>query len=257
MERGIAFQGYVPMRKEPSETSEMGSQVLFGEQFRILSSDGKWIQISLDFDGSEGWVLKSSIATAQEKRSETGSAGSYRMVFHPFITVQNLKSGHQFFLPAGSIWPKTDGNRVTMGSHEFELLSEEGLITPGPSVDPEEIGKGLNSLPYLWGGRSGFGFDGPGLIQMLCRMSGYSLPRQCNQQAEMGITINFMHEIRKGDLAYFDNDESELIHVGMVLDGGRVLHCSTNVRIDRLDHQGIFNIEREEYTHKLRIIKRV
>ena len=258
MEKGIVYQGYVPVRREPSETSEMVSQVLFGEEFRILNSNGKWLQISLYFDGIEGWVTKDGVDTIEpENMPENESDRGYRMVSHPCIIVQDLKLDRQLILPAGSIWPKTGGNALTLGRHEFGLLSEEGLITPGPHMDPEEIGKGLISLPHLWGGRSGFGFDGPGLVQMLCRMMGLQLPRQCNQQAGLGTTVNFMHEIRKGDLAYFDNEEAELVHAGMVLDGGRVLHCSTNVRIDRLDHHGIYSIEKEAYTYKLRVIKRL
>ncbi len=60
MEKGIALQGYIPIRIEPSESSEMVSQVLFGEEFQILGKNGKWQRLSLDFDGFEGWVTQES-----------------------------------------------------------------------------------------------------------------------------------------------------------------------------------------------------
>jgi hypothetical protein len=258
METGIAFQGFVPIRKEPSETSEMVSQVLFGEQFRILESNGQWLLISLDFDSSEGWVIKYGIhQIGSSEKAENLTEGGYRMVSHPIITILDPKQGQQHILPAGSIWPGTNARNATLYGRGFEILSEAGLILPGPGVDPEEIGKGLISLPSIRGGRSGFGFDGPGFTQMLCRMMGKALPRQCNQQAELGATVNFIHEIRKGDMAFFDDATGEINHGGIILDNGRILHCYDQVRIDKLDQHGIFNIEKEAYTHKLRIIKRL
>jgi len=258
MEKGIVFQGYVPVRSEPSDTSEMISQVLFGEEFRILDSDGKWLYISLDFDGYEGWVEGIGIYPIEPgNQPENMVSDGYRMVSHPYLTAQDLQLGHQVILPAGSIWPNSNGNKITLEDHEFEIMSEEGLVTPGPLADLEEIGRMLVSIPYIRGGKSGFGFDSPGLIQMLGRMMGISLPRQCNQQSELGTAINFIHEVRKGDLAYFDNKEGEINHVGMILNNGQILHSFGQVRIDKLDQQGIYNIEYEAYTHNLRIIKRV
>jgi len=257
METGIAFQGFVPMRKEPSEASEMVSQVLFGEEFRILESKGQWMLISLDFDRTEGWIIKYLIHQIESSnKAENLLEGGYRMVSLPFTTILDSKH-QQHILPAGSIWPGTNASNASLYGFDFEIRSEEALIIPGPGVNPEEIGKGLVSLPSLRGGRSGFGFDSPGLIQMLCRMMGIELPRQCDQQAELGTTVNFIHEIRKGDLAFFDDATGEINHGGIVLDSGRILHCYDQVRIDKLDQQGIFNIEKEAYTHRLRIIKRV
>ncbi|MCK5137681.1 MAG: C40 family peptidase [Bacteroidales bacterium] len=258
MKNGISFQGYVPIRSEPSEASEMVSQVLFGETFRILESNGKWLLIALDFDSYQGWVRNESIQLAEPQNgAENKPEFDYRVVSYPFITVLDLKLTRQVILPAGSVLAGSAGKVFKIYNREFELLSEEGVINPGPDVDPEEVGKGLLSVPYMWGGRSGFGFDCSGLVQMLCRMMGIQVSRDSSRQSVPGTTINFMHEIMKGDLAFFDNAAGEIAHVGMVLDGGRILHSYNQVRIDRLDQQGIYNIEREEYTHKLRIIKRV
>ena len=229
MEKGVALQGYIPMKKEPSETSEMVSQVLFGEEFQLLDKNGRWRRISLDFDCFEGWVAIDSIHTfkAENKAGNHPNIG-FKMVTHPYIIIQDLTLGHQLILPTGSILPKSDGVNFSLGAHDFEVLSGEGIIFPDLSIDPEEIGKGL-----------------------------ISLPRQCNQQAGLGSNINFMHEIKQGDLAFFDNEAGELVHVGMALDGGKILHSSQNVRIDKLDQHGIYSLEKETYTHKLRVIKRL
>ncbi|MCK4746107.1 MAG: C40 family peptidase [Bacteroidales bacterium] len=257
MDKGISFQGFVPMRRDRSESSEMISQVLFGEKFRILASDGGWLQISLDFDGYEGWVDKDSVQLiGSVDEAVNGSRERSRIVSAPSIAVLDVHWARQLILPAGSQWPETTGKGVSLHGREFELLSAGGLNETG-QVDPELIGNGLLSIPLLQGGRCGFGFDSSGLVQTLCRMMGVALPRESSQQAELGATINFMHEIQKGDLAFFDNAEGNINHVGLVLDDGRILHVHDQVRIDRLDQQGIYCAEREDYTHKLRIIKRI
>lgn len=258
MKKGISFQGYVPIRLEPSHDSEMGSQVLFGETFRILEMKGSWLRLSLDFDGFEGWMENNRIRIFEEAdlAGSVHEAG-FRMVVLPSITVLDTDRGEQQVLPAGSLWESVEGKTLSIQGRHFELLSQEGVIIPGSGIDPEETGKFLVSIPGIQGGRSGFGFDGPGLVQFLCRVMGIRIPRKCGLQAELGSTINFMHEIRKGDLAFFDNKEGEIDHVGMVLDQGRIIHAYDRVRIDRLDHQGIYCVEREDYIHKLRIIRRI
>jgi cell wall-associated NlpC family hydrolase len=88
-------------------------------------------------------------------------------------------------------------------------------------------------------------------------MYGIRLLRDAYQQAEQGTLVNFIEEIQTGDLAFFDNEEERIIHVGIVLDKQTIIHASGHVRIDRLDHQGIFNVDTKKYSHKLRIIKRM
>ena len=258
MNKGISNQGFVPIRSEPTHTSEMGSQVLFGETFRILETSGAWYRISLDSDGFEGWVSKNSILAFEgEISSHREPEDDVRMVISPSISVLDLDRARPLILPAGSLWRNTSGKQMTIHGRHFELLSEEGLVIPGMDTDPEEIGNSLLSIPGLHGGRSGFGFDGAGLAQMICRARGIRIPRKSSKQAEPGATVNFMHEIRKGDLAFFDSDQGEIAHVGIALGGGRILHAWDQVRIDKLDQQGIYCSEREDYTHKLRIIKRI
>lgn len=181
MQKGISFQGYVPVRREPSEASEMISQVLFGEEFHILDSNEKWLLISLVSDGTQGWIEKDSIHVDPDDGAENKLESGFRMVSDPYIVLRDLKMARQQVLPAGSILPGKPVNTVKMYDREFELLSDKGILSPGTDVDPEEVGKGLLSVPYLWGGRSGFGFDCSGLIQMLCRMMGFPVPRECQK----------------------------------------------------------------------------
>jgi len=258
MSRGISLQGYVPIRPQPSDEVEMNSQLLFGEEFTILDSKAHWLLISLDFDNFEGWVTGNSIKVVESENSEKReSSRDIRIVSYPMITARDLKLGQQCILPAGSIWPVASGQPLQIHTSDFQLSSNEGLITPGAGIKLDEVGNGLVSLPYIKGGRSGFGFDAPGLVQTLCRMTGILVPRTIKQQSELGSSINFMHEVKNGDLAFFNNQDGEIDHVGILLEGGQILHAHHQVRMDRFDQQGIYSTERDEYTHKLRIIKRI
>ena len=86
---------------------------------------------------------------------------------------------------------------------------------------------------------------------------GIYLPRDAYQQAEEGDPVEFVELAECGDLAFFDNAEGRIVHVGVILPEQRILHASGRVRIDSLDQQGIFNAEEKRYTHQLRLIKRI
>ena len=112
-------------------------------------------------------------------------------------------------------------------------------------------------MPYLWGGKTAFGIDCSGLTQMVYKQLHINIPRDAYQQAEIGTTVAFVGETRVGDLAFFDNAEGRITHVGIMLNNQQIIHASGKVRIDTLDHHGIFDAETKQYSHKLRIIKRI
>jgi len=258
MIKGTTFYGFVPIMGEPDHSAQMVSQLLFGEEFLLLDKNGSWLSISLDFDGTEGWVSNSGVELRNiEDGEEKGTGRAVRVASLPLATVLDLTLGQQRIIPAGAIWNAKNRNSLSWYGHDFELISGEGFISPGADASPSDIGKRIVSIPAIPGGRSGFGFDGPGLVQMLCRMMGKTIPRSCVQQSELGSTINFMHEVEEGDLAFFDNNEDEIIHVGMILKNGRILHAAGCVSIDILDHHGIYSNEKGQYTYKLRVIKRI
>ena len=76
-------------------------------------------------------------------------------------------------------------------------------------------------------------------------------------RSELGKTLHFINEAREGDIAFFDNEDEKITHTGIILNNDQIIHASGSVRIDNIDHYGIYNKELKKYTHKLRIIKRV
>ena len=116
---------------------------------------------------------------------------------------------------------------------------------------------GFLNAPYLWGGRSFFGIDCSGFTQIIYKINGIKLPRDAYQQVECGEALDFVEEAKGGDLAFFENENGDIIHVGIMLDDQKIIHAHGKVRIDELDSIGVFNKEQNKHTHKLRIIKRI
>jgi cell wall-associated NlpC family hydrolase len=128
-------------------------------------------------------------------------------------------------------------------SNSRELIIEKAL-------------KYFNS-PYLWGGRSPFGIDCSGFSQILYKMAGFPIPRNASEQSLIGENLSFLEESKPGDLAFFDNEEGNIIHVGIIWEKNKIIHSSGMVRIDNIDQFGIYNVDTKRYSHKLRIMRRI
>lgn len=110
---------------------------------------------------------------------------------------------------------------------------------------------------YLWGGRSVFGIDCSGFVQVLMRFFGKKLPRDTANQAMVGEYLGFLQEAKCGDLAFFDDEDGRIIHAGLLLNDHEIIHAAGKVRIDDIDGAGILHRETGLRTHQLRVLKRV
>lgn len=252
---GISEISIVPVRAEPAETSEQRTQVLFGETFEILEENDKWSYIKLTFDQYEGWIDKKTITYLQKKAfDDINSSSTY--ITKPFSEIiLDKQNNEQIILPAGCTLPNfnADTRKFSINHHAYEKINN----IEQRSLNIVDLCKLFLNAPYQWGGKNPFGIDCSGLVQIIYKILGINLPRDANMQVTQGETINFIGEIAAGDLAFFDNEEGEIIHVGIILNKEEIIHASGKVRIDKFDHQGIFNRELKKYTYKLRIIKRI
>ncbi len=247
---GIALQGYIPVRKDPFERAEMVTQVLFGETVQIEDEEGAWLYVKLHKDGYEGWIDRKCIEISTEIPEQE------YIVTRRNIRIRNITDNHPVVLPIGAAIPAVSEGNFVLGNKQYLITEIKALAKPGSIEFPEIFGEVI-SIPYIWGGRSGFGFDCSGLTQFLCRMAGHEIPRDASEQSAIGKTLSFLEEAVTGDLAFFDNPEGMIHHVGMMIETDRIIHASGRVRIDRIDQQGIYNEQLGRYTHKLRVLKRI
>lgn len=254
---GICILGAIPLRAEASHRSEMVSQVLFGEGFRILDSRPGWLSIRLSYDAYQGWIAANQASQLPEEIYEAWAGQPPPLSGEALSHVEHLSSGMRLTVSAGSPLHLTGpADQVPEGMrfryHGKSILPE--------AQRPEQLiahARLFMHAPYLWGGRAVFGIDCSGFVQTACRMSGIQLPRDAAIQAGKGEAVHLLQEARAGDLLFFDDEEGQIVHVGIYLGEGLLIHAFGQVRIDPVDHHGIFHRTEQKYTHRLRLIKRL
>jgi len=255
MHYGICNLSIVPLRIEPSDKSEMVSQVLFGEHFKVLEIQNKWHKISLAFDNYEGWIDSNQyLPLSEENYFEIDQSNNF--LTGELIDFATDENGQFFTIAIGSSLPFYKDNNLKLGTLNYryegkvftEKLPKENLI---------EMATNFLNAPYLWGGKTPFGIDCSGFTQMVYKLCGYKLLRDSSGQATQGEALSFIEESEPGDLAFFDNEEGTITHVGIIMKDNYIIHAHGKIRIDRLDHSGIFNVDNQRHTHKLRVIKKI
>lgn len=254
---GVCPLSVVPIRSSASDKSEMVSQLLFGELFEVLETKGrKWWKIRCENDNYVGWIVSHQVKPVTPSEYE-----QYRSSFAYNLELMQAVMADDHFLPItlGARLPNFDGMRFYLGEAVYTFS--------GQAVFPEDIeinagfiiklARRYLQAPFLWGGRSPFGIDSSGLIQVVFQMAGVSMPREPQQQLETGKAVDFIEQTLPGDLAFFENRKGRIAHVGLILPEGGLLHVHGKVRIDRVDHYGVYNLEEGRYTHRLRLVKRL
>lgn len=246
----------MPLRVEADDRSEMVSQVLFGETLDVLEMRSNWARVRVATDHYEGWVDPKQFALIDD--AELNRINKAKL-FYTVDLVQiltHIKTKQMIPLVMGSHLPGLKDGKIKIAGEQylFDASSIQSIVKPTRKRVLENAMMYINA-PYLWGGKSPFGIDCSGFTQTVYKVSGISLNRDASQQAMQGETVNFITDALAGDLAFFDNEEGNIIHVGILLGDNKIIHASGKVRIDAIDHQGIFNVDTRKYSHKLRIIK--
>ncbi|MCB0548451.1 MAG: C40 family peptidase [Phaeodactylibacter sp.] len=247
----------VPVRNSSSNKSEMISQLLFGELAEVLETRGRqWTKVRCAWDNFVGWVASNQlkpVTPSEFQRFQREFAYSLEL-FHTILA-------EDFCVPVvmGAQLPGFDGMRFKLDGDYF-TFSGQAVFPENIEQTPDfilKIARKYLHAPFLWGGRSPMGIDAPGLIQMVFKLAGILLPREAEQQVYLGEAVDFVEQSRPGDIAFFENKSGKITHCGIILPNHEVLHAYGSVRIDPVDHFGIYNKKQSRYTHRLRVVKRV
>lgn len=237
MNKGICVVTVAPVRAENSDRAEIVTEILFGESADILEVNKNWTKIKMHYDGYEGWMDTKQIKHVTDEHL---TSRKVTLITENFASI--MTNDGRTLLSMGS-----EVEYAAVASRRSHNLRESIALTA----------KEFLNVPYLWGGKSFFAVDCSGFVQLVFKIHNIKLPRDTYQQAEVGEVLSFVEESQPGDLAFFENSEGKIIHVGIMLENQKIIHASGKVRIDTLDSSGIFNKEMNKHTHKLRVIKNI
>ncbi len=241
------------MYSSPSDNADVVSQAILGNNVTTLKKKHKWLQVQTA-DQYTGWVhrevvranqgqayasgenaaqVTSLFANVYREKDVTAHAPIVTLPFEARVELTNESGQDQRWLPVRL----PDGKKGWI---------QRGDITLAPRLldIPQSIAlaKRFLGIPYLWGGRSSFGYDCSGFTQMLVRSRGILMPRDADQQAAWsGVAPVERRDLQPGDLLFFGESGQKITHTGMYIGNGEFIHDTTNthpmVQISRLDDQ--------------------
>ncbi|RYD51909.1 MAG: hydrolase [Sphingobacteriales bacterium] len=247
-----------PLRATATHRAEQVSQLLFGETAQLLEEDANgWCRVQCTWDGYEGWCRRSMLLDVSGRNARMGGN---KMVMSSRSFLQTAEGG-EIPLPLGAMLWGLRHNLVDLGFTKgcFKGRRERLSHLSVAKNDPVAAAMQYRETPYGWGGRTQAGIDCSGLIQMAFKLCGQAVPRDAWQQALIGETVDFLQHSQSGDVAFFDNEDGRIIHVGLLVDPSHILHAtetSGRTVIDRIDGEGIISVQLRKRTHRLRVIKR-
>lgn len=257
MNQGICLISAAGLRAEPDHKSELVSQLIFGDMFEVLDNHNDWLQIRMLYDHYLGWVSANQVQLLSESDFADMQSSPHVVSADLIQLIEDRTSNTSFAIGAGCSLHFYDRGMLSAAGKVFKYNGNVETEFPKKPGQISEIALMFLNTPYLWGGRTPFGIDCSGFMQQVFKIGGIKIPRDASVQATQGETIHLINEAMPGDLMFFDNAEKQITHVGMLFNEGHIIHAHGKVRIDLVDHNGIFSREKRRYTHSLRLIKRI
>ncbi len=234
----ICLQSWAPVRAQASSASEMVTSLLFGETCMVIDESNEWLKIKTTHDQYPGYISKSYVYPFRDF-----SHVQWKLVIEPYTYLKSKQS--VILLSPGSKIPVNE--KLVIDQMEFHWVS---ALSNNQITNLLEHAKWFLNTPYLWGGRSIFGIDCSGLVQIVGLMNQIKMPRDASQQILSG-NKKMWQARNPGDLCYFENDSGKVTHVGIIFTPNTIIHASGKVRIDHLTPKGIIHAQTKEQTHNL------
>ena len=254
---GVCRLAIVPVRKAPDERSEQITQLLFGDHYEVSggSPDKHWTSIRIIADQVEGWIDSRQHHSITPEYLEQINQADFKITLDVATTILYKKSPLTIVL--GSIVPISTSELFKI-EEQFAFNGESKSLSQRRDFEfLRTIAMRYINAPYQWGGKSPFGIDAGGFVQMVYRICGYSLQRQVFLQASHGKKVNTLTDARPGDLIFFSDKEGKPYHAGILLGEDKIIHAGGKVRMDYINEEGILNSETKIYSHFLSGIRRV
>ncbi len=230
------------MYSAPTQDADVVSQAIYGTTVGVVEEQGEWVKVRTPGDDYTGWVTRSALtAAANPPYASSGktvevrnlAAHIYRetdvtkhapLLTVPFETRLEVVSE----APNSERWLQVrlvDGQLAWI--QQGDIRAEQKRLTIAETI---ALSRHFLGLPYTWGGRSSFGYDCSGFVQMLMRQRGYSIPRDAQPQAEWsGFRAVARNQLRPGDLLYFGKP-GDITHTGMYIGHGLFINATTHER---------------------------
>jgi gamma-D-glutamyl-L-lysine dipeptidyl-peptidase len=254
---GVCRLAIVAVRKNPSDAAEQVTQLLFGDHYHVHASspDRKWLHITIFSDQTEGWIDTRQHHAITPEYFEQINQADFKITMDIASNILYKKS--PLTIVMGSIVPISNSELFKM---EEQLAFNGEAKSLGQRRDFEflkSIALKYVNAPYQWGGKSPFGIDAAGLVQMIFKIVGYVLPRDITHLNLQSKSSTSTGDALPGDLAFFQNKKGEVNHVGIVLEDEKIIHASGRVKVDHLYDEGILDTETKIYTHHLSGFRRI
>ncbi|MBW3625754.1 MAG: C40 family peptidase [Armatimonadetes bacterium] len=231
----IAQKPVVTLFAEPDERADIVSQLLLGAPARVREERDGWIYIQ-GSDAYCGWAMKGDLLPMTDRFPDEGEQVRIALLYANLRHRPCKRSAPLLCVPGGVTLPVAGrepgwvGMRLPDGRVGWleEKRTEPVLPLPAEADALLTTARRYLSVPYLWGGVSGFGIDCSGLVQAVFGRHGIALPRDAHQQAELGSPVS-RDAVRAGDLLYFapqaDAPRRRITHVGIAVDSGTMVHA--------------------------------
>jgi len=251
------LQALAPVLQAADSLSPKLDELLFGEVCECTGEFGKYYKVRHLWNGCDGFIQRNQLVPVDEEYAAAFSSGKWERLFAPAAAVENERSGIRYTISAGSVLAGLQDNRFGLAGETFSLVSPLPNRVPAriPDIIRDSVLLFLN-VPEVQGGRSIMGMDPAGLCRQVFAFAGIRLSPGLGAMAAEGTHVDFVHELRCGDIAFFSDAEGEIVHAGIGIDDGWVIHTDGKVKSGRLDQQGLYDPKENRYIYQLRLIKR-